>query len=501
MDMEKNRIPESVRTIHLIAICGAGMGALAGMLKDLGYLVTGSDQGVYPPMSDFLEKKGIPVTKGFSSENLAHRPDLVVVGNAVVRDNPEARTLANMGLYFCSMPQALNRFVAGNKKVLMTTGTHGKTTTASILAWILYRAGLDPTFFIGGILRDFNSNYRLGNGDFFVVEGDEYDTAFFDKGPKFLHYDPHTAILTGVEFDHADIYRDLIHVKSAFGRLLSRMRPESTLLAFDGDPDVQDLTENRPCTVLPYGRRTGSPWRLGRIRIEPPRTTFEVLKQGSVFGLFRTRLPGEHNLFNALSAIAASDGLGIPVEAMRDAVSSFQGPRRRQEVRGVAGGITVMDDFAHHPTAVRETIRGIRPFCTGRLIAVFEPRTNTSMRRVFQEIYATVFDDADLVVIRKPSRLDKVPEGERFSSEQLVSDLNRRGKPALHFDTTENIIHSLKQTARSGDTVLIMSNGGFDNIHSRLLAELNAPARGETVPGEANASQEKNQEGSPLSSE
>jgi UDP-N-acetylmuramate: L-alanyl-gamma-D-glutamyl-meso-diaminopimelate ligase len=501
MDMEKNRVPESVRTIHLIAICGAGMGALAGMLKDLGYTVTGSDQGVYPPMSDFLEKKGIPVIQGFSSKNLAHRPDLLVVGNAVVRDNPEARALADMGLCFCSMPQALNRFVAGNKKVLMTTGTHGKTTTASILAWILYRAGLDPTFFIGGILRDFNSNYRLGKGDFFVVEGDEYDTAFFDKGPKFLHYDPHMAILTGVEFDHADIYRDLAHVRSAFDRLLARMRPESTLLAFDGSPVVRDLTGNRTCTVLAYGRRPDSLWRLGKIRIDPPWTAFEVLRQGSVLGEFRTRLPGEHNLFNALAAIAAADGLSVSTEAMADALATFQGPRRRQEVRGVVNGITVMDDFAHHPTAVRETIRGVRPFCTGRLIAVFEPRTNTSMRRVFQDVYATVFDDADLTVIREPSRLDKVPEGERFSSEQLVSDLNRRGKPALHFDTTEAIIHHLGETAGSGDTVLIMSNGGFDNIHARLLAELNAPGGEKTVPGKGNASQGKNQEGSPLSSE
>ena len=488
MDMEKNRIPESVRTIHLIAICGAGMGALAGMLKDLGYTVTGSDQGVYPPMSDFLANKEIPVSKGFSPENLAHRPDLVVVGNAVVRDNPEARALADMGLRFCSMPRALNRFVAGDQKVLMTTGTHGKTTTASILAWILYRAGLDPTFFIGGILRDFNSNYRLGNGDFFVVEGDEYDTAFFDKVPKFVHYDPHMAILTSVEFDHADIYRDLAHVQSAFDRLLSRMRPESTLLAFDGDPVVRDLTENRTCTVLPYGRRPDSPWRLGEIRIEPPWTAFEVLKQGSILGEFRTRLPGEHNLCNLLAAIAVADGLGIPMEAIGDAVSSFQGPRRRQEVRGVVGGITIMDDFAHHPTAVRETIRGVRHFCEGRLIAVFEPRTNTSMRRVFQEVYATVFDDADMVVIRKPSRLDKVPEGERFSSEQLVSDLNRRGRSALHFDTTEAIINFIKETAQPGDTVLIMSNGGFDNIHARLLAELNIPNPGEMVPGKACAS-------------
>lgn len=473
MDMTKNRIPDHVEKIHMIAVCGTGMGALAGMLKDSGYEVTGSDQGVYPPMSHFLAEKNIRVTEGFRPENLAYRPDLVIVGNAVSRGNPEAQALADMGLPYCSMPQAINRFVAGNKKVLMVTGTHGKTTTCSILAWILHEAGLDPTFFIGGILRNFNSNYRLGKGDYIVIEGDEYDTAFFDKGPKFVHFDPHMAVMTSVEFDHADIFKDLAHVKSFFDRLLLRMKAESTLVAFDEDRNIKDLCQNRVCHITNYGSNGHSVWGLGDIRIESPWTVFGVNKKGKQFGEFRTRLVGKHNLLNALSVIAIADNLGISPSVIGSAMETFLGPRRRQEVRGVKNGITVMDDFAHHPTAVKETIKAVRPYYPdGRVIAVFEPRTNTSMRQVFQNVYPLVFDDADMVCIRKPSRLDKIPVNERFSSEKLVWDLQKREKNAFHFDDTDSVITFLSEEARNGDLILIMSNGGFDNIHDRLLEVL-----------------------------
>lgn len=473
MDVNRNRIPAHIETIHLIAVCGTGMGALAGMLKDLGYRVTGSDQGIYPPMSDFLAGKGIPAAPGFSRDHLAHRPDLVVVGNAVTRENPEALALMEMGLSYCSMPQAVNHFVVRDRQVLMVVGTHGKTTTASILAWMLHCAGLDPSFFIGGIVRDFQSNYRLGGGPFIVIEGDEYDTAFFDKGPKFLHYDPAVAVLTGVEFDHADIYKDLSAVKQAFGRLIHRMNPTSTLIPYDGDPNAAELASACGCRVLPYGHRPDSPWRLGGIESAPPWTRFEVLRDGRRFGAFNTRLMGRHNLENILACMAAGDAVGIPKAAMAAALESFQGPRRRQEVRGVKRGVTVIDDFAHHPTAVRETLRAVRSFYPeGRLVAVFEPRTNTSMRRVFQAVYPQVFEDADQVLIRKPSRLDKVPPEERLSSEALVADLKQRGMDARHFDDTDAVIRFLVETAESGDTILIMSNGGFDNIHERLLAAL-----------------------------
>jgi UDP-N-acetylmuramate: L-alanyl-gamma-D-glutamyl-meso-diaminopimelate ligase len=473
MDLIKNRISDSVESIHMIAICGTGMGALASMLKDMGFEITGSDQKVYPPMSIFLSSKHIEITEGFSEKNVAYGPDLVIVGNAVSKDNPEVVGMRQMGLEFCSMPQAVNRFIGSGKKSLVITGTHGKTTTSSILAWILYEAGLDPTFMIGGILKNFESNYRLGSGEHMIIEGDEYDTAFFDKGAKFLHYDPSVAILTGVEFDHADIFRDIQHVKQAFDAFITGISPHNTLVAFDDDKNVSDLLDKKSCQMVKYGRNADSVWRLGSVTIQPPWTFFDVLKYDTVFGNFKTRLVGEHNLMNALSAIAVADTLSISVEAIAKAFESFEGIKRRQEVRGEKSGVTVMDDFAHHPTAVRETIRAVKPFYpNGRLVAVFEPRTNSSMRNIFQNIYPLSFDGADIICIRQPSLLDKIPPEERFSSQQLVDDLRHQGKDAHFFPDTDEIIDFLVTTATSGDLILVMSNGGFDNIHERLLSVL-----------------------------
>lgn len=470
---DRNTIPDGVRRIHLIAICGTGMGALACMLKDLGFDVVGSDQKVYPPMSDFLRNRGILIHDGFDGRNFSPRPDLVVVGNAVSITNPEVVRMFDMGLPYCSMPQAINRFIGAGKKPVLVAGTHGKTTTSSMIAWILHKSGLDPTFFIGGILNNFNSNYRLGSGDYLVIEGDEYDTAFFDKGPKFMHYDPFVSVLTGVEFDHADIFSDLDHIKQVFDRFLSGLSVESTLFAFDGNETVAKLSGNREYPVRTYGRKASSDWRLGTVTIEPPWTIFDVLKGKRIYGPFKTRMVGEHNLFNALSAIAVADTLGVSVESIGGALESFEGIKRRQEVRGRKKGITVMDDFAHHPTAVRETLRAVRLFYPGgRVIAVFEPRTNSSMRDVFQTIYPISFDSADIICIRKPPLLEKIPPGERFSSEKLVEDLKSAGKTAHYFPDTRSIIDFLVESSRSGDLILIMSNGGFDNIHERLLSSL-----------------------------
>lgn len=473
MDMNKNRIPAGVRSIHLIAVCGTAMGALACMLRDLGFEITGSDQKIYPPMSLFLEKKGIKLIDGYKEENLTYGPDLVIVGNAVSKDNAEVRMMQRQGLHFCSMPQALNRFVADGKKTLLVSGTHGKTTTASLLAWILYEAGYDPSFMIGGILKNFDSNYRLGQGPYFVVEGDEYDTAFFDKGAKFLHFRPQLAVLTSVEFDHADIFKDLDHVKKTFGQFISGLSASSCLLAFDGDRQVAELTRRHSCRIETYGRQNDSPWRLGAVGVDPPWTTFEVFKNARCFGRFRTTLFGEHNLLNALADIAIADRLEIPATVIARALQSFKGIKRRQEIRGQRRRITVMDDFAHHPTAVAATLQAVKSvYSNGRVIAVFEPRTNTSMRNVFQKEYAQAFDLADLVCIRRPPLLEKIPEGLRFSSEQLVSDLKNRGKDAHYFANTDLIIEFLADMARPGDLILIMSNGGFDNIHQRLLNSL-----------------------------
>jgi len=470
MQSKNNTIPESVKTIHMIAICGTGMGALALMLKDLGFSVTGSDLKVYPPMSEFLRARGIQIAEGYHPDHLSYGPDLVVVGNAVSKDNPEVVRMLELGLPYCSMPQALNRFVAADKKQILITGTHGKTTTSAIVAWILECAGLDETFFIGGILANFNSNYRLGQGGFIVIEGDEYDTAFFDKGPKFMHYDPYAAILTSVEFDHADIFRDKDHVLQVFTKFTAGLNSTSTLFTFDGDGNVKKAVNAAGCRVVGYGKSKGLGWCLGEANLKSPWTEFEVWKAGASYGQFETMLMGEHNLLNALSAIAVADLLDIPKETVKQALATFKGVRRRQEVRGIKNGIVVLDDFAHHPTAVRETVRAVKPFYPdGRLIAVFEPRTNTSMRDVFQDIYPGCFDEADLICIRKPPLLKKIPEGRRFSSEQLVQDLKQRGKDALYFENTDLIIAFIKENAVPGDVILVMSNGGFDNIHERLL--------------------------------
>jgi UDP-N-acetylmuramate: L-alanyl-gamma-D-glutamyl-meso-diaminopimelate ligase len=303
-----------------------------------------------------------------------------------------------------------------------------------------------------------------------VVEGDEYDTAFFDKGPKFLHFHPRMAVLTSVEFDHADIFNDLDHVKKIFASFVSALPDSSTLLAYDGEQNVTEVIGHHHCHVERYGQKATSPWRLGTETIESPWTVFEVYKNNEAYGRFKTKLFGEHNLLNVLAVIGIADGLSIPTDVIAEALRTFEGIKRRQEVRGQKRDITVMDDFAHHPTAVRETVRAVKStLAAGRLIAVFEPRTNTSMRRVFQEEYPTVFDPADIICIRKPPLLNKIPSGQRFSSEQLVKDLKIRGKDAHYFPDTDAILDYLKITAVPGDLILVMSNGGFDNIHQRLL--------------------------------
>ena len=414
----------------------------------------------------------MPFLTGISPDNLAYGPDLVVVGNAVRKDNPEAEKMREMGLNYCSMPQAINGFIAKGKKPIVITGTHGKTTTSSICAWMLETAGLDPTFFIGGIVKNFNSNYKLGKGDHIVLEGDEYDTAYFDKGPKFLHYDPFISILTSVEFDHADIFRDLDHITDVFGQYVSKISKNSSLIAFDPHPIIDRLIQNGQCRVQRYGTGQNADWQIGSIEIDPPWTSFEVLYKRKLYRRFKTKMVGQHNLHNILSVIAVSDTLGISADKVQHALDTFVSVKRRQEVRGITNGITIMDDFAHHPTAVLETIKAVKPFYKGRLIAVFEPRTNTSMRNVFQKIYPNCFDDADMICIRKPPLLSKIPEGQRFSSEKLVEDLKQKGKEAYFFSETDLIVTFLKEKAKPDDVILVMSNGGFDNIHEKLLEML-----------------------------
>jgi UDP-N-acetylmuramate: L-alanyl-gamma-D-glutamyl-meso-diaminopimelate ligase len=470
IDPALNCFPEDVAHVHLMGVCGTGMAAMAGMLKSQGYVVSGSDANVYPPMSDFLADQGINVLEGYRQENLSPAPDLVIVGNVITRINPEAQALAASRIPYVSFPQALGHLFLTGKKPLVVCGTHGKTTTSSILATMLHGAGSDPGFMIGGIVKAFQRNFMIGQGDYFVVEGDEYDTAFFDKGPKFLHYQPHVAIITSIEFDHADIYADLEAVKSSFRKLVAIMPEDGCLIAHLDDPVVRETVAGAPCTVLGYGRSVGLDWKLEDIDVSVEGTSFTVVRDGIVYGEFFSTMPGAHNALNALAVIAVLDRLGLSPKIIKRELAKFSGVRRRQEVRGTVNGITVIDDFAHHPTAVRETLESLASAYSGRrLVIVFEPRTNSSRRSVFQEDYVRVFDRADEVVIKEPDILVNLPEEQRFSSEMLAADLVLRGVRARSFPNTDKVLEYLSDALEPGDVVAILSNGGFDNIHDRLL--------------------------------
>ncbi len=463
---------DPIKRIHLTAACGTGMGTLACILKEMGYEVTGSDRNVYPPMSDFLEEKGVQLFEGFDPANISKEfpPDLVIIGNAVSRDNPEAMAVLDRGLSYMSMPQAVNKFIARDKKIILVTGTHGKTTTSSIMAHILETAGLSPSFMVGGILKDFNSSFKIGAGEYMVIEGDEYDTAFFDKGPKFMHYDPYITVMTGIEFDHADIFRDLDHVCEKFLDLAVKIKERSHIIAYKENPTLNRVLEEAGARAETYG--DGGDWTISEHRAEQGRTRACITGPGANI-MLDTPLQGRHNLLNASACIAAARRLGVAQEDIVRALAGFSGVKRRQEVRGVCRGITVMDDFAHHPSAVRETIAAVKPFYSrGRVVAVFEPRTNTSMRNIFQDTYPAAFDGADLVCICNPGVTKNIPDEQRFLPSRLALDIQGRGIPARHFETPDQVIEFLVPELRENDLVLIMSNGGFGNIHERLLEGL-----------------------------
>jgi UDP-N-acetylmuramate: L-alanyl-gamma-D-glutamyl-meso-diaminopimelate ligase len=460
-----------------MGVCGTGMGSLAGMLKDSGYVVTGSDENVYPPMSDFLASCNIEINCGYRAENLTPRPDLVVVGNTIRKTNPEALALAELDIPYVSFPQALGFYFLTGKTSLVVTGTHGKTTTSSLLATLLHKAGQTPGFMVGGLVQAFNRNYNLGDSPYFVVEGDEYDTAFFDKGPKFLHYQPHIAIVTSIEFDHADIFADLDAIKQSFSRLMAIMPKDGCIVACFDSQEVKEITAQAQCTVLGYGMNAGSDWSIKNLEVGPDGTFFDVINKGQFYSRCKSPMPGRHNALNALAVIAVLDRLGLGKEAVTAGLSSFEGVRRRQEVRGVVDNITVIDDFAHHPTAVRETLAALKQAYSGqRLVAVFEPRTNSSRRQIFQKDYVSAFDSAYRVIVREPMPLPDFPADQLFSSKQLASDLKKRNIDALSFANTDEILEHLESTLLPGDVVAILSNGGFDNIHVRLLDRLSARA-------------------------
>ncbi len=483
-----------LRRVHFIAVGGTGMGSLAGLLKARGIFVTGSDKALYPPMSTALADWGIPVALGFDPANLSGEryqsdlePDLVVIGNAVRRENPEARAAIESDVPYRSFSDALYELAMEQKHRIVVTGTHGKTTTTSLVAHLLHATGRDPSLLVGGISLDFGGSFREGAGEHFVVEGDEYDTVFFDKTPKFLHYHPDSLILTSVEFDHADIYRDLDHVKSAFRQLISQM-PEGAAITADWSAvNVRDVLTEAPCKVIRYrvdegdageaGGALEADWIARDLVAGPEGTEFSLEVRGEDAGRAHMPMHGGFNLANCLAALATIERLGVPLAESLDALRSYRGVKRRQEIRGEVRGIVVVDDFAHHPTAVEGSIGALKArFAGRRLIAIFEARTNTSRRAVFQDRYARAFDAADRVLIR---RLPEEPiysatgePTELFSAEDLARALEGRGVDAEVFDDIDALVVEQARVLRPGDVVLVMSNGDFGNIWEKLLDAL-----------------------------
>jgi UDP-N-acetylmuramate: L-alanyl-gamma-D-glutamyl-meso-diaminopimelate ligase len=480
LDPALNTAPDKPKNVYLMGIGGVAMGAMAGGLQAQGLQVRGSDRPLYPPMSTFLAERGIQVATGFEAANLEPAPEVVIVGNVIRADNPEVARLAEMGLPYLSLPQALARWFIRDRLSIVAAGTHGKTTTTALLASVLLRAGLDPGFMVGGIMTEDGQNFSDGAGPHFVVEGDEYDTAFFDKRPKFVHYRPRVAILSSLEFDHADIYPDLNAVRAAFDLLVQEMPPAGALVAWGDSAEVMARVQDAPCEVQSYGLGADNAWRL--LALEPAArggAQLTVRTPGGKEMSFASPLAGEHNALNALAALAALSAAGMDSQQAAGLMAGFGGVKRRQEVRGRAGGVLVVDDFAHHPSAVRETVKALARFGLpgwrpedGRLVAVFEPRTNTSKTSRFQSEYARAFAGADLVVLREPPGVDELAPEARFSSARLADDLRALGIEATAHGDTDALLADLLKKLRPGDLCLIMSNGGFDNLHDRLLEAL-----------------------------
>ena len=465
---------------HLIGICGTAMASLAGMLQARGHYVTGSDLNVYPPMSTMLEQLGINVAHGFKREHLTPAPDCVIVGNAIPRGNPEVEETLKRKLLYRSQAEVVKEEFIRGRHSLAVAGTHGKTTTTSIASWVMDQGGLNPSFLIGGVAQNFGSSFRVTDSGYFIIEADEYDTAYFDKGPKFMHYLPELAIVNNIEFDHADIYRDLDAVKLAFRRFMNLVPENGRLIAGWDSPNVRAVVDSfgeKLFTRLEtFGTDASAKWQVRNAEFGEGLSRFEVFCDGQEWGEFQTPLVGEFNLLNCLAVIVAADAWGVSKEKIRNALASFQNVKRRAEVRGEEQGVLVIDDFAHHPTAVRETLRALRArYRDRRLIAVFEPRSWSSRLAVFQDDYANAFAAADYVVIASVFDSDKVTEkGRALDTRALIEAISKQGKPAFALPDAAQIVTHLVPELREGDVVAIMSNGGFGGIHERILSALRA---------------------------
>ena len=462
---------------HLIGVCGTAMASLAGMLKAQGHRVTGSDKAFYPPMSDELNRLGIETCAQFDARNLQPAPDLVVVGNATSRGNVEIEYALNHKLAYASMPEVIREQFIRGRHSLVVAGTHGKTTTTSILAWVLEVGGLDPSFLIGGVAENFGASFKVTSSNYFAIEGDEYDTSFWDKRPKFLSYLPDTVILNNIEYDHADIYATLDDVKKQFRLLVNLIPSAGRLIAGWDSPVVREIITHPMAPqgvwsqVDSFGLESEAKWTARNIEFAPEETRFTVVCEGREFGAFRTPLAGNFNVRNCLAVIAAAQALGLDRQLIAEALATFKSVRRRMQVRGVVNGVTVVDDFAHHPTAIRETLEAARQKFPGhRLIAIFEPRSWTTRKKVFQKVYPQSFAPADYVVIAPLFESFRVAAEEQLSVEELIEDLRSAGKEAFSIEGADAIVEHLTPHLRPDDVVVVMSNGGFGGIHQKLLA-------------------------------
>ncbi|MGD0887622.1 MAG: UDP-N-acetylmuramate:L-alanyl-gamma-D-glutamyl-meso-diaminopimelate ligase [Acidobacteriaceae bacterium] len=473
------KINQGSKHIHLIGICGTAMASLAGMLQARGHRITGSDAAAYPPMSDVLAGLGIPLHQPYAEANLTPRPDLVIVGNAISRGNVELEFVLDARIPFTSMAAVLHDEFLMGRESLVVAGTHGKTTTTSMLAWIYEvasrtRPELAPSFLIGGVAENFGTSFMVrpeiaGVRQPFLLEGDEYDTAFFDKGPKFLHYFPDAAILTHVEFDHADIYVDLAAVKTAFKRLVNLIPRRGRLVAFDGSENVSECVARAFCAVERYGFRAESQWRLTDLQHEGTESRWTLLRGGTVFAELRLPMAGEHNALNATAAAALAAGQGVPAAAIVEALATFRSVKRRLEVRAEVNGVTIIEDFAHHPTAIRETLRALRTaYPERRLWAILEPRSNTLRRNVFEHELVESLALADRSVLAEIFKSEAIPAGERLHPENVVAALRARGLESAVYSDADAIVAAIATELRKGDVVAILSNGGFGGIYEKL---------------------------------
>jgi UDP-N-acetylmuramate: L-alanyl-gamma-D-glutamyl-meso-diaminopimelate ligase len=459
--------------IHLMGICGTAMASLAGLLQDRGFKVSGSDLNPYPPMSTQIEKLGIQIQRPYKKENLNPAPDFVVVGNVISANNEEAIEMNRLNLPYCSLPQAMGEVIIDHRDCFVVSGTHGKTTTTSLMAWTAEICGLKPGFLIGGIPKNFSQSFKNPEANTFVIEGDEYDTAYFDKVPKFIYYRPKNVILTSVEFDHADIYKDFAAVKDAFLKLMNLVPENGALVYWGDDSNVTEIAGHCKAPKYSYGFNKNCNYRVEISSETESSTAFNIYVNNEKLGEYKTSLAGKYNILNAAAVIAQAHINKWPQTGVQKALASFEGVKRRQEVLGEYSGVLLIEDFAHHPTAVKETVKGIQSkYKNKKVFSVFEPRSATSRRKVFQKDYVDAFSEAHEILIAKPFDQGKIAEEERFSTEELISDLKNRGKSAHMFLSADEIVNDLVSRTKSGDVVLIMSNGGFDGIYEKLISKL-----------------------------